>query len=292
MSMVPKLFTHNVKKLTCSVNARQYKYKGDRVQVPPSRNGYYKIWLIENNCKIHVNDQVFVCDDPVLFFANPLVSYAYDSLQERRSGYWCIFTNEFLTANVPSSKLGTIPALDPAYAAIVFPGPEQLAVIKWLFHQLTKAVEGDFIFRNEMVFNYIQLLIFEGMRMTCRSVPDQPSEAAGRITRQFLQLLERQFPIQSPDLPMKMNKASDFAGLLAIHINHLNAMVRKITGQTTSQHIAARKISEAKVLLRHTDWTVADISAGLGFDYPNHFNEFFKRNTGTTPLGYRKKKIL
>jgi len=290
--MLPKLFTHNVKKPSYSVNARQYKYEGDRVQIPLSRNGFYKIWLIENNCRIHVNDEIYTCNEPVLFFANPLVSYAYDSLQKRRSGYWCIFTNEFLTANDPSGKIGTVPALDPAYAAIVFPGPEQLAVIKWLFQQLTKAVKTEFTFRNEMVFNYIQLLIFEGMKVTHKSMPDRPSEAAGRITRQFLQLLEKQFPIQSPDRPMKLSKAGDFAGPLAIHINHLNAMVRKVTGQTTTQHIAARKITEAKVLLRHTDWTIADISAGLGFEYPNHFNEFFRRNTGTTPLGYRKKKIL
>jgi AraC-like DNA-binding protein len=228
----------------------------------------------------------------VLFFANPLVSYAYDSLQKRRSGYWCIFTNDFLTANDPSGNVRTVPALDPAYAAVVFPGPEQLAVIKWLFQQLTKAVNAEFVFRDAMVFNYIQLLVFEGMKAADRSTPDRQSDAAARITHHFLQLLERQFPVQSPDRPMKLSKPGDFAGPLAIHINHLNAMVRKVTGQTTTQQIAARKIAEAKVLLRHTDWTITGISAGLGFEYPNHFNEFFKRNTGVTPLGYRKKKIL
>lgn len=287
--MTPKRLTHDVKKLSCPVNARQYKDDCDRVQVPLSRNGYYKIWLIENSCRIYVNDEVYTCEEPVLFFANPLVSYAYDSLQKSRSGYWCIFTKEFLTAYNP---IGAMPALDPAYAAVVFPGPEQLTVVRWLFRQLTETVNAEFPFRNEMVFNYIQLLVFEGMKATHKSMPDAHSEAAGRITRQFLQLLEQQFPIQSPDRPIQLSKAGDFAGPLAIHINHLNAMVRKVTGQTTTQHIATRKTTEAKALLRHTDWTIADISAGLGFDYPNHFNEFFRRNAGTTPLGYRKKKIL
>lgn len=290
--MTLKRFTHNVKKLSCPVNARQYRYDDHRVQVPLSRNGFYKIWLIENNCRLHINDEVYACNDPVLFFANPFVSYAYDSLQKRRSGYWCIFTNEFLTANDPFGKFGIVPALDPAYAAIAFPAPEQLTVIKWLFQQLTKAVKAEFTFRDEMIFNYIQLLIFEGMKVTYKSMPDPGSEAAGRITRQFVQLLEKQFPVRSPDRPMKLSKAGDFARALAIHVNHLNAMVRKVTGQTTTQHIAARRITEAKVLLRHTDRTIADISAGLGFDYPNHFIEFFRRNTGATPLGYRKKKIL
>jgi len=290
--MTLKFFTHNVKKLSCQVNARQYEYEGNRVQVPLSRNGFYKIWLIDHKCRIQVNDEVHICDEPVVLFANPLVSYAYDSLQERRSGYWCIFTGEFLAENDPFAMTGNVPALDPAYAAIVFPGPEQLAVIKWLFQQLTKAVKSEFTFRNEMVSSYIRLLVFEGMKATCKTTPDRRSEAAGRITRQFLQLLEKQFPVRAPDRPMRLNTAGVFANMLAIHVNHLNAMVRKVTGQTTTQHIVARRIAEAKVLLRHTDWTIADISAGLGFDYPNHFNEFFKRNTGTTPLGYRKNKIL
>jgi len=290
--MPPKLITHHAKKSSCSVNARQYNYEGDWVQVPLSRNGFFKIWLIENNCRIHVNDQSYTCNGPVLFFANPLVSYAYDSLQNHRSGYWCIFKDDFLTANDPSGKLRTLPALDPAYAAVIFPNPEQLINIKWLFEQLIQAVQSEFAFRNEVVFNYIQLLLFEGIKAAEKPQPERQTDAAARITRQFLQLLEKQFPIQSPGRPIKLNKAGDFAAPLAIHINHLNAMLRKVTGQTTTQHIAARKIAEAKVLLRHTDWTIADISASLGFDYPNHFNEFFRRNTGMTPLGYRKEKIL
>lgn len=290
--MPPTLFTHNGKRLATAVNARQYKYEGDHVQVPLSRNGFYKIWLIENNCRIHVNDEDYISKGPVLFIANPLVSYAYDSLQKRRSGYWCIFTNEFLTANDPSGRLRSLPALDPAYAAVIFPRPEQLAIINGLFQQLTEAIQSKFAFRDAMVFSYIQLLLFEGMKAAERSTPIRQSDAATRITHQFLQLLEKQFPIPSPDRPIKLGKPGDFAAPLAVHINHLNAMVRKTTGQTTTQHIATRKIAEAKVLLRHTDWTIADIATGLGFDYPNHFNEFFRRNTGTTPLNYRKKPIL
>ncbi|HEY6899264.1 MAG TPA: helix-turn-helix domain-containing protein [Puia sp.] len=286
------MINHDVKKLSYPVNARKYLYEGDHAKVPLNRNGFYKIWLIENHCRIHINDNVVTCNDPVLFFANPFASYAYDSLQKRRSGYWCVFTNEFLAANDPSGKIRAMPALGPTYAAVVFPAPAQLAVIKWLFQQLTEAAKAEFAFRNEMMFNYIQLLIFEGMKAEARSLPVQKPDAAVRITRQFLQLLERQFPVQSPDRPVKFCKPADFADRLAIHVNHLNEMVRKVTGETTTRHITVKRITEAKALLRHSDWPIADVSAGLGFEYPNHFHAFFKRNTGHTPLGYRKSGIL
>jgi len=290
--MPVKVFDHNVEKLSYSVNAKEYSYANDRVWVPLNRNRWYKIWLIGNPCRLTVNGEPIVCERPALFFASPLASYAYESLQDRRWGYWCVFTKEFLAAADPSGRLRAYPQLAPASTMLLFPGPEQLAVIKLLFGQLTAAVNARFAFSNEMIFNYIQLLIFEGMKGTPLSTPAGQPDAAARITRQFLQLLESQFPIQSPDRPMQLRKPLDFARRLAIHVNHLNATVRNMTGQTTTQHIAAAKIAEAKALLRHSDLSIGAIGEGLGFDYHNHFNRFFKQNTGLTPLVYRTKAFL
>jgi AraC family transcriptional activator of pobA len=38
----------------------------------------------------------------------------------------------------------------------------------------------------------------------------------------------------------------------------------------------------------YTDWSVADIAYGLGFEYPTYFNNYFKRVTGSTPSAFRK----
>jgi AraC family transcriptional activator of pobA len=75
-------------------------------------------------------------------------------------------------------------------------------------------------------------------------------------------------------------------------VNHLNRAVRQITGKTTKQHITERIVSEAKALLMHTDWTIADIAYALGFEYPNYFNNLFKRVTGMTPNSLRKNQAI
>jgi len=61
-----------------------------------------------------------------------------------------------------------------------------------------------------------------------------------------------------------------------------------VTGKPTSVHIAERMMAEAKALLQHTDWSIADIAYALGFEYPTYFNNYFKRVTGTTPNSFRK----
>ena len=53
--------------------------------------------------------------------------------------------------------------------------------------------------------------------------------ASKRITLQFLELLERQFPIESTNQVLRLTSASDFANQLNVHVNHLNKSVRANT---------------------------------------------------------------
>jgi len=56
------------------------------------------------------------------------------------------------------------------------------------------------------------------------------------------------------------------------------------------QWINQAVILEAKVLLKHSDLLVFQISDELGFPNPSFFSKFFKRMTGMTPAEYQKKR--
>nr|WP_213017984.1 helix-turn-helix domain-containing protein [Hymenobacter negativus] len=97
-------------------------------------------------------------------------------------------------------------------------------------------------------------------------------------------------PKPSPACTAKpiLKNALDYADRLAVHVNHLNRSVKEVTGKSTTAHLAERFVSEAKVLLQHSDWSVGEIADRLGFEYATYFNSFFKKHTGTTPLAFRK----
>lgn len=103
----------------------------------------------------------------------------------------------------------------------------------------------------------------------------------------FLELLERQFSIDDTHQTVSLRSASDFANQLNVHVNHLNRAVKEITQKTTTQIIAERLLREAKVLLKHTAWTVSEIAYALGFKEPTHFNNFFKKQVQLSPLKFR-----
>lgn len=115
----------------------------------------------------------------------------------------------------------------------------------------------------------------------------QPLNASQRIATLFLELLERQFPIDDNHQNIQVRSASEFAKQLNVHVNHLNRAVKEITEKTTSQLVADRILQEAKILLKRSEWNVSDISYALGFKEITHFNNFFKKHVQLSPLKYR-----
>ena len=76
-----------------------------------------------------------------------------------------------------------------------------------------------------------------------------------------------------------------------MHVNYLNRAVKEVTGKSTTTHITERIVNEAKALLQHTGWNIAEIAYALGFEYPTYFNNFFKRLTGTNPKSLRLQEV-
>ena len=67
----------------------------------------------------------------------------------------------------------------------------------------------------------------------------------------------------------------------------MNRVTKETTGVTTSELISKRLTQEAKILLKQTQWSVADIAYTLGFDDVAHFSNYFKKQTSFAPLAFR-----
>jgi len=268
-------------------NAAYYNNSTTKVDSSYSRKDFYKIWLISSECNLHFADKTIHITEPALIFSNPLVPYAYESLSAEGSGYWCIFKEEFIKTGDHTRLLQDAPLFNIGGNNVFLPDEEQLTRLINLYGQIIEELAGEYVYKYDVIKSYLNLIIHEGMKMAPSLSYQQPS-GSGRIASLFLDLLERQFPIETPQQPMQLKKPGDFAYSLSVHVNHLNFAVKEITGKSTSTHIAERMISEAKTLLKQTGWTTADIAYSLGFGYANHFNNFFKKHTGTTPLSFRK----
>ena len=63
----------------------------------------------------------------------------------------------------------------------------------------------------------------------------------------------------------------------------------RTTGLSPQKHIQRHTISKAKHLLLTTSLRINEIALALGFQQPQNFTNWFKKQEGVSPNGYRKK---
>lgn len=79
-----------------------------------------------------------------------------------------------------------------------------------------------------------------------------------------------------------------YADQLCLTQRYLGTLVRQASGTTAKEWIDRALINEAKVALKHSDVTVAQLADNLSFPNSAFFSKFFKRVTGMTPSQYKR----
>jgi AraC-like DNA-binding protein len=83
----------------------------------------------------------------------------------------------------------------------------------------------------------------------------------------------------------------DYAALLYITPNHLNALCKDMVGIPAGELIRSQVILEAKRLLINLNLSVAEIAGILRFKDQSYFVKFFKKHEGITPDKFRKHNL-
>lgn len=261
-------------------------FLGDKAQpVPYKRRDFYKIMLVEGNSKVYYADKVVEVKKQALSFSNPQIPYKWEHLDNIRSGAFCIFNQHFFHQ---FGSLSQYSVFQPNGTHLFELSDEQAKIVAAIFERIFREINSDYVHKYDVLKNLVFELLHFAMKMEPSSAFDkQQINASQRISTLFLELLERQFPIDEVHPKIEFRTASDFASQLNVHVNHLNRSVKDTTEKTTSQIIAERILQESKILLKHSVWTVSEIAYALGFTEVTHFNNFFKKHTETSPLKFR-----
>ncbi len=117
---------------------------------------------------------------------------------------------------------------------------------------------------------------------SCKNVRIE-SDRKKRLLMEFNKLVNNKFyEIKTP---------KQFALLLNITPNYLNALCKEIYYKTASEIIQDRLVLEAKRLLAHTGLSASEIGYKLGFHDNSYFGRYFKKAVGISPEKYRNANI-
>lgn len=265
---------------------RLENFMGENAQpVPYKRRDFYKITFFKGSAQLHYADRVMAVKKYALVFSNPQIPYKWEGLEGVESGSFCIFNQEFFrnfgeVLEYPVFRVGGVHLFELT--------EEQAKIMIAKFQKMEEEIQSNYIYKYDILRMQVMEMIHFAMKLQpCMDNEIPQRNASHRISTLFTELLERQFPIENKGQVI-LRTPSEYAKQLNIHTNHLNRAVKEISGKTTTEIINDRILQEAKILLKHTDLSVAEISYSLGFNETTHFSNFFKKQSDITPVVFRK----
>ena len=249
------------------------------------RREWYNIVLVSGGGIYQSYGKEYKVKKYAIAFSNPHTPFGWLERNKITKGYYCLFNEQFLNKykkiiDFPMFKTNALPLFEL--------NVKDAKTIELLFKRMFVELNSSYLYK----YDVIKILLEDMLHITMKSATFDMQEhdtqsASKRITLQFLELLERQFPIESTNQVLRLTSASDFANQLNVHVNHLNKSVRENTEKSTTALIKERILQEAQTLIQFTDWNISEIAYVLGFKETTHFNNFFKKSTGLPPMQYR-----
>jgi AraC family transcriptional activator of pobA len=249
------------------------------VNVPHAHDFYLLLYITEGAGTHTVDLVTYELRPGSLFFLAPGQVHHWQLDADTR-GLLVFFDTDFYLFRYPGSQLYEYPFFGHAHPPVLYlPADEReiLPLFKRLFSEYTVPQPNQ----AEVFRSYLHLCLELGARHY-PALPAAETNLAQQQIRQFGTLLNQHYRTK--------RSVSDYAELLHLTANHLNALCRRVLNKTASALIHERVITEAQRLLSHSALGVAQVAYELGFEDASYFVRYFRKYAGTTPEVFRQQR--
>ncbi|MCX7886368.1 MAG: AraC family transcriptional regulator [Verrucomicrobiae bacterium] len=159
--------------------------------------------------------------------------------------------------------------------------PWRRTAVEYLLDRLHEESFGGQRAKGSMCVALVAQLLLELARSEterCKSAPP-PDSSARRVVERLAAIVEADlaYPWTLGELVRRSGYSS----------TQLTVLFRRVTGLSPCQWISQERVHRACQLLAHTDKTIVQIAAEVGFGTRSQFHRVFRHVTGTTPQRYR-----
>ncbi len=152
---------------------------------------------------------------------------------------------------------------------------EQMNEIEKIFLKINTAIESK--------DRYIKFTAFSGFTDIMRIC----SESSGHVPLSETSIPAKAMEYINSHLSENIS-LNDIAGHCYVNHYYLCHQFKKKLGMTIYDYILSRRIIMAQNLLKSGNMRICEISESCGFSGPSYFSMVFKRETGQTPLQFKK----
>lgn len=155
-----------------------------------------------------------------------------------------------------------------------------IPVVTALFESMLKEMDGTQAYSQDMLRLLVLEMFIAVSRSSRQGLSKQEPPHNYVLLRNFRKLVDQHY--------MQLRLPKEYAALLYVTPNYLNAFCRHMLGKSAGEIIRDRVLLEAKRLLINVDMSIAAIAWQLNFADNSYFTKFFKKYAGVTPEEFRK----
>jgi AraC family transcriptional activator of pobA len=256
--------------------------KGGYDSSVPHRHAFFEFIFFLNGGGTHeVDFNKYPIEKNSVHFVSP--GQIHKMTLKNTKGYVICFTEDFISVKLKDRFVETFPFFDSSNFPVLRLNKGLSAEIDFLINAIKRELmveshDGIDIYRSYL--NIILLKIKSFFSSGIKNTGQTNQNKRKKVTL-FKKLINENY--------LSHKTVSDYAGELNVTPNHLNALCKGSEGKTATQLIHQRLVLESKRLLYATDMHIKEISFSLHFEDVPYFNRFFKKQTGLTPIEYRKQ---
>lgn len=250
----------------------------------PHRHNYYMILLNEKNFGTQLIDFKECIIEPLsvtcLYYGQIHQWLHYDKID----GYILVFEDDFFALRHNNYQLSKFSFFNyrhelPYLQVDEVKFEEWKSIALWMLNEYSKK-DVDF---DKSIHSLLNLLLINLNRLFEPSSISTDLKRSLQLIHHFEELVDKHYK--------EKHFVKDYAALLYIRPNYLNAVCNAVVNISAGDLIRNRILLEAKRLLIHEQKTIAEIAYILGFEDNSYFGRFFKKYENCTPDGFKKKYL-
>ena len=260
-----------------------YSTRNVKPTIAPIKTAYFRISLTRSGyAQFDIGLEKYQPHRNYILFGIPGQIFSLHDVSHDFLAYYMLFTENFIS-NTPlfTNKAWQFPFLTHSGLQCFELSDETASEIEAIIFRINNEIQANKTLCSDAVRLYIQLILIHASRHYDVAQLSQKgaTSPAQQLFSAYLKLVGQHF--------LTVRKVATYANMLHVSPDHLNRAIKACSALTAHDFIDEMLLMEAKVCLRHSTLTIAEVAYKLSFADPSHFNRFFKKLCHQTPLEFR-----
>lgn len=253
--------------------------------IGPIKTQYFRISLTRNgHATFDIGLEKYKTQRDSILFGIPGQIFSLHQFSDDFLAYYMLFTEKFINEVIlKSNRKQPFPFLSYSGLQSFLLDNNTANEIELIIFKINDEVKENKTDACEMIKLFIhQIILLANRNYGTVLLSNQSSPNPHQVLyNHFLKAVSQYF--------LAVRKVSSYADMLHVSSDHLNRAIKSCSDKTAHEHIDEMFLMEAKAYLLHTTLTMAEIAYRLEFSDPSHFNRFFKKYAGLTPVDFRNQ---